>query len=126
MSDNKIKFKQLNSGSSSNVYKYVMIGRTEAGSTLDVNFLEESREVQSRIRIIHEGEKVPSHPISAHPRVDVSARERLIKAIFSISRNNEGREILKNINMPNPVKSDYNLDYLPLENIDIKKLSESK
>lgn len=126
MSENNIQFKQLNSGSSSNVYKNVLIGKVEAGSTLDVNYLEEAKDVQSRIRIIFKTEKVSSHPISAHPRVDVSARDMIISTIIKMQNMDNSRGILKKLNLSSPVKSDYARDYSSLENIDIKKLSEAK
>lgn len=81
-------------------------------------------ETREQLRTLVETQKIASHPLCAHPRVSQSVRETVIKAVLAFSATPEGAELFKKIRLPSPVTADYERDYLSLEEIDVKGLSD--
>ncbi|MBU0480004.1 MAG: phosphate/phosphite/phosphonate ABC transporter substrate-binding protein [Proteobacteria bacterium] len=103
-------------GSSGNVYKNVLLGKAEAGGTLDVSLNRESSEVVSRLKTIYETPPMAPHPIAAHPRTPEAAREAIVGAMLRMAGEEEGKKLLESIRMPSPlVLADYQRDYRWLE-----------
>jgi len=111
----KIKFTPLYVKTHTNAYRHVLLGRAAAGGGVNNTFSQEPAEVRANLRILLETPGVPSHPLSAHPRVAASVRLAVSEAILKMAKDPGGRALLSQVQMPNPVSADYARDYRPLE-----------
>jgi phosphonate transport system substrate-binding protein len=118
-----LNFKPIPSGSTSNVYMNVILGKADAGATLDLDIQEESPEIQSQLRVIVTTDPLAPHPLSAHPRVYASHRQLVRDAIINMAKKRDEAPRLLPVRLASPVAADYNLDYKGLEEIDIEGLS---
>lgn len=84
----------------SSVYLNVALGEAIAGGGVQKTFSQQPAEVKQALRIICRTKEVPSHPITAHPRVKTSVRQKVRKALLEMSKTTEGKKLLNNI----PVK----------------------
>lgn len=112
------------SGSTRNVIKSVLLGKSAAGAVFIPELDREPAESRALIRAIVETPKIPPHPLCAHPRVPWAVREQVKKAILALAASGEGAELLKQVRLRDPVAADYQKDYLSLEVIDIKRLTD--
>ena len=112
------------SGSTRNVIMSVLLGRADAGATLSPQLERESEEIRNRIRPILTTREIPSHPLSAHPRVPPEVRGLVQRAILDLAQTPEGAELVKQVRMPAPIATDYERDYLELETVQVKHLSD--
>ena len=110
-------------GSTQNVIKSVLLQKADAGVTLNSELDKEPPDVLSQIRRILETREIPSHPLSAHPRVPSSVRAAVKKAVLAIGAAPEGAAFLGNVWLASPVATDYEKDYQALDELDVKKLS---
>ena len=118
-----LKFKKTYVGSTSNVMKSVMLGKADAGATLDADLAVDPDEISSQLRILLASPKCASHPLSAHPRVPKQVRDMVAKAVLKLGSSEMNSALMKSVRMPGPVAAEYDRDYKELEEIDIKKLS---
>lgn len=107
----------LYSGSTANVFKNVLLGKTPAGVSLDVEVEKAPPEVSSQLRTIMTTPKVAPHPVSAHPRVPKKLRERMKAVLLELPGESSGKELLKQVGIGETVPADYARDYRPLETI---------
>lgn len=107
----------LFSGSTTNVYRNVLLGKVAAGATLDVDIERESPETVAQLRVIMTTPKVAPHPVSAHPRVPKALREKMTATLLKLSKEKEGMELLKQVRIGEVVPADYARDYKNLEKI---------
>lgn len=107
----------LFSGSTTNVYRNVLLGKVAAGATLDVDIERESPETVAQLRVIMTTPKVAPHPVSAHPRVPKALREKMTATLLKLSKQKEGIELLKQVRIGEVVPADYARDYKNLEKI---------
>ena len=112
------------SGSTRNVIMSVLLGRADAGATLNPQLDREPEEIRNQIRTILETKVIPSHPLSVHPRVPVEVRDRVRKAVLAIAETPEGAELLQGVRMPAPITADYDKDYRTLEEVQVKQLTD--
>jgi phosphonate transport system substrate-binding protein len=118
-----LKFKQSYLGSTGNVMKAVMLGKADAGATLDVDINKEAEELGSQLRVILTTPKRPSHPLSAHPRIPKKIQNAVAKAVLKLGSETTNSDLMRSVRMPDPVLAEYARDYKDLEEIDIKKLT---
>ena len=114
-----LKFKQLYAGSMNNVVNHVLLGKAAAGSVIDVEFENIAPETRTHLRPLLETQKIFPHPLSAHPRVPKSVRDKLASAILALWEDEAGNALLVATRITNPVRADYQRDYRHLENIDL-------
>lgn len=112
-----IRFDYEYAGSSRNVLKTVMLGKADAGASLDVDLEREPPEVSDGVRTILKTAPMAPHPISAHPRVPEAVRGRITQAVLAMKGTPEGDALLASIRMGEPVKADYQRDYAALESV---------
>jgi len=111
--------------SHNNVYRNVVLGTTIAGGGVNSTLQAESTQIQNALKIIYQLPGVPSHPISAHPRVDKKVTNAIVDAILNMATTPQGKELLKAINMPEPVKAVQERDYKPLESLKLERFFDS-
>jgi phosphonate transport system substrate-binding protein len=104
------------------VFKSVILGKSAAGVTLDVDIEKAPSEVTTQLRTIHRTEQLAPHPLSAHPRVPGRVRRAVTSAVLEMNADAAGQEALRGARLVGPVRADYGRDYRPLESIDIEKL----
>jgi phosphonate transport system substrate-binding protein len=104
-------------GTSANAYKNVILGLVAAGGTLDSVLRAAPSGVRDQLRIIYATEPMAPHPVVAHPRVPAGGAARLADAVRALAETEGGRELLRQVNMPQPVLAEYGRDYAPLQRI---------
>ncbi len=107
----------LFSGSTTNVYRNVLLGKVAAGATLDVDIERESPDTVAQLRVIMTTPKVAPHPVSAHPRVPKALREKMTATLLKLSKEKDGKELLKRVRIGEVVPADYARDYRKFEKI---------
>ncbi len=119
-----LSFSREYAGSTRNVIKNVILGKSDAGAVFIPELERELEENREQLRSVIVTQKVAPHPLSAHPRVPRELREQIKKAVLKIASTKEGAEQFKTIRMTAPVVADYERDYKPLEVMDVKRLTD--
>ena len=110
------------SGSTINVAKSVLIGKADAGATLDTSMMNDLPDMQKEFRVILETEKIAPHPFAAHPRVPVKDREVVTAALLAMDKTPAGQRMLTAVKLSHPMKADYQRDYSFFAKVDFEKL----
>lgn len=100
-----VKMRLLNAKSHSSVYLHVANGLVDAGGGVEKTLREQEPAVQDGLRILYTTREMPSHPVSAHPRVPEADREKLRKALLELAATPEGRTLFSAIPMKQPVST---------------------
>ncbi len=104
--DHGITFEPVYTSTHSSVYLNVVLGEAMAGGGVMSTLRHQGDEIQSRLRVLHETRHVPPHPVVAHPRVPKEDRERVRAALLDMAQSEQGRSLLANIPIKNPVSAD--------------------
>lgn len=120
----KLHLKQLFAGSSSNVYKTVLLGKAAAGAVLDVDFDAQPDDIRTQLQPLIRTPKMAPHPISAHPRVPKQLQQALTAAVLKLDNTAEGKKALQSVQLGDPVKADYLRDYKQLEKMEYEALTK--
>lgn len=119
----KIRFTPRFYSTHANVYRHVIVGDVAAGGGVNNTLIRERPETRDALRVIYEAPGTAPHPLSAHPRIPLNQREALTQAILRIGQSADGQALLKNIQIPKPVRADHARDYLPLEKLHLQRYS---
>ena len=119
-----ITYNSIYSGSSENVYKSVILGRADAGATLEMEIGEVSPEVSKLLRPLMTSQEINPHPLSAHPRVPEEVRRTIREAVLHLQGDEKGQELLRRIRLPSPVAADYARDYQNIEEIALSSAAQ--
>lgn len=114
------------SGSTINVAKSVLLGKVDAGATLDTSMISDLPEMNDEFRILLETEKIAPHPLSAHPRVPKKLREALARAVLALEKSEEGRKLLETTKISHPVRADYKRDYAFYSEVDFERMDKQQ
>lgn len=117
----KIRFEPRYLNTHSNVFRHVAQGNVAAGGGVNASFNDEAPEVREQLSVLYQTPGTAPHPVVAHPRVPERVRAAVAEAFLSLQRDAAGREMLREIRIPQPVKADYERDYRPLERLNIEK-----
>jgi phosphonate transport system substrate-binding protein len=120
----KIRFTARYLGTHANVYRHAILGDVAAGSGVNVTFMRERPETRAELRVLYETPGTAPHPLCAHPRVPAVLREAVTQAIVEFGKNENGRTMLMQVDMIQPVRAVYARDYQPLEKLDLQKFAE--
>ena len=63
-----------------------------AGSGVNSTLASQPKSLQESLKVLYEIPGVASHPLAAHRRVPEKVREALSKSIYSLIKNERGRE----------------------------------
>jgi len=119
----KIRFTPSFFGTHGNVYRHVILGDVAAGAGVNVTFARERAEIRDELRVLYETPGTAPHPLCAHLRIPADLREAVTKAVLELGKNENGRTLLKRIDILQPVRATYARDYRPLEKLDLKKFT---
>lgn len=119
----KLNLKQLYAGSSSNVYKTVLLGKAAAGAVLDVDFDAQPADMKAQLKPLIYTPKMSPHPISAHPRVPKQLQQAITAAVLKMNETADGKKLLQGVQLSDPVAAEYARDYKALEKMDYEALT---
>lgn len=119
----QLNLKHLYAGSTSNVFKNVLLGKQLAGVTLDADLERQPLDVASQLRIILTTQRMAPHPVSAHPRVPRALQQRLTNALLKLGQNPAGRALLTQVRIGQTVRANYAKDYSALEQVEYNALT---
>lgn len=105
----------------SNAFRHAATGRAAAAGGIGMTLAEEPEELRSALRVLIETPGVASHPLSAHPRVPEAVRRVVTETLLGMAHDAAGRAVLRDIQIPNPVRADHARDYQPLEKVGLEK-----
>jgi phosphonate transport system substrate-binding protein len=104
-----------------NVYRHVILGSVAAGAGVNLTLARELPETRAELRILYETPGTAPHPLCAHPRIPPALREAVSRAVLEMGRHDNGRAILKQVDIVQPVRASYTRDYQPLEKLGLEK-----
>ena len=107
------------SGSTINVAKSVLLGKVDAGATLDTSVIKDAPEMLSEFRIILQTEKIAPHPLAAHPRVPKKLQDAVTRAVLALDHTEKGRRMLKEVKLVDPVRANFQRDYSFFAEVDV-------
>ncbi len=105
----------------SNAFRYATTGKAAAAGGIGATLNEEPEELRATLRVLLETPGVAPHPLSAHPRIPEATRRLVAETLLSMAQDAAGQAMLREIQMPNPVRADYGRDYQPLEKFGLEK-----
>lgn len=119
-----LNMKEVFVGSSSNVYKMVLLGKTDAGTVLNVDFDAQPADVKAKLRVLLIAPKIAPHSISAHPRVPKQLQQAVTDAVLRMATKPETSALLKPVQLGKPIVADYDRDYKSLEKLDYDAMTK--
>lgn len=114
------------SGSTINVAKSVLVGKADAGATLDTSMMNDLPEMRKEFRVLLETERMAPHPFAAHPRVPKHVQEVVTRALLKLDETDQGRKILDTVKLNKPIRADYNRDYSFFSKVDFERLDKQQ
>lgn len=115
-----VTFEESYVGSHQTVYRQVLTGDVQAGGGVQATLDKESASLRDELTVLYRTPDVPSHPIVYHPRISQQVADKFRSALLSIATTDEGKELLKAIQMTQPVATDYEQEYLPLKALSLE------
>ncbi len=112
---NRLRFVAQHAGSTQNVIRAVILGKADAGASLDLALEGEPEETRALLRPILVTPTTASHAIAAHPRMPPAVRSKLTQALLEMARDPADRALMAAVRMPDPEPADYQRDYRSLE-----------
>lgn len=109
----RVRMSPLNVKTHSSVYLNVATGLADAGGGVQKTLEEQAPAVRDALRILYTTRSIPSHPISAHPRVPKTVREAVRKALLELAATPAGRTLLAEVPMNQAVAASMD-DYVPM------------
>ena len=117
----QLQFTSIYSGTHSNSYRQVLIGNVKAAGAVNRTLLKERNEVQRNLKIIYKTPGFPSHPLTVHKRVPDKVKSAVQLTLLEYGKTVVGKNRLKRILLANPIKANYDIDYLPLKLLKLDK-----
>ena len=102
-------------------YRAVAMGDLVASGGVNNTLLREEAALRESLRILYETSGYAPHPFIVNPRVPVNVRKSIVDSFIALSDSDSGKKLLEGVQIPLPVRSDYQRDYAPLERIQLEK-----
>lgn len=117
----RIKMRLSTAKTHSSVYLHVTQGLADAGGGVNKTLQEQPEAIRESLRVLYTTNGVPSHPISAHPRVPAEARGKVQAALLAMGATAEGRALLAKVPMSHVIPTSMQ-DYLPMIELGLEAL----
>lgn len=104
-----------------NVYRSVYLHQVDAGGGVNSTLAREPEELRSQLKVLWQTPDLSPHPLIAHPRVPQAIRDKVSTAIIRMAADNQGRTLLKQIGIEDPVAVDFERDYGHIEDLGLEK-----
>jgi phosphonate transport system substrate-binding protein len=102
-------------------YRAVAMGMFNAAGGINTTLEREDPALQASLRVLYETGQYAPHPFIANPRVSIGVRSAVVASMMSLSSTKAGEKLLADIQIPEPIKADYERDLYPLEQLDLSK-----
>lgn len=109
----KVKVQPVNAKTHSSVYLHVANALVAAGGGVEKTFNEQDASIRDLLRVLYVTREMPSHPVSAHPRVPEHVRLAVQKALLEMATTESGRALLAKVPMQHPIPTTMQ-DYQPM------------
>jgi phosphonate transport system substrate-binding protein len=110
-------------GTHDNVYLSVISGKAAAGGGIYGTFNTQNAKIKDKLKVIFETPSFSPHPLAVHPRVPEKIRNQIVEAILELNKSEEGKAILANVKLQDPVRADTKADYSVITELKLKKYS---
>lgn len=104
-----------------NVYRAVIAQDLLAGGGVNNTLESEAPEVQSQLRVLYETQAYTPHPVITHPSISEEVRQRFFNAMRKLMQDDEGRKLLDQVNLTQPMAVTYAKHYKALESLKLEK-----
>ena len=104
-----------------NGYRHALLGLAAAAGGIRSTLEREPAELRGQLRVLYETPAVIPHPLAAHPRVPVATQDGVREAILKLAATNDGKALLKDIQMPAPAAANYAADYASLLSLQLER-----
>lgn len=108
-----------------NAIRQVLTDDSAAAGIVRTTLENELPEIQRALRVIYTTPRLAPHPIAVHPRLPQALRRKLTETLLELGRDPERQALMAAIQMPNPVRADYEREYAPLQRLQIEKYISS-
>ncbi len=115
-----IKVNELYVKSHSSVYLNVLLGKTAAGGGAQRTLSQQPEKIRDNLRVLYQTSAIPTHPLTAHPRVDTSVRNKVRAAFLKLGNSEKGIALLSKIPMKKISPANIE-DYQPLKEMGLDK-----
>ena len=89
----------------SSVYLNVLLGQTAAGGGVMGTFNQQPATIKDQLRTVFVTRDMAPHPLGAHPRVSLSDRAKITKALLAIAGTAEGQALLDKVTFRKEVET---------------------
>ena len=114
-----IDFTPVWTGTHSNAYRQVLLGRADASGGIYRTLEKEPEPARRMLRIIYNLPSTITHAVSAHPRVPEAVRQEVQLTLLDLAQSERGRKLLSAVFLPQPIAADFERDYRPLEQLNL-------
>ena len=116
-----ISFEPIYVKSHENVYRSVIVGDVAAGGGVNNTFNREPPEIQAQLKVLYRTPKYMPHPFIANPRIPMSVQKAVQDSFIAMGADPALKEMLNDVQIPEPMAVDFKRDYMPLENLKLEK-----
>lgn len=116
----KVRVDMLDVKTHSSVYLNVAKGLADAGGGVQKTLAEQDVAVRDALRILYATRPMPSHPVSAHPRVPKPVREAVRQAFLDLAATPAGQALFAEVPMAQPVATSMD-DYAVMQEWRLEK-----
>jgi len=109
--------------SHSNVYRGVILRDYQAGGGVNNTFMRENPSIKDGLTVLYETKKFTPHPLCLHPRISEEIQSRIKAGFMNLKNTEEGRKLLFNVQLTNPIEVSYETNYAILEKMDLDQFS---
>ena len=102
-------------------YRAVALGDVVGAGGVNNTLQREEQALKESLRIIYETSGYAPHPFVANPRVPLKLRNSVTEAFISLTASEPGRRLLEEVQIPQPIPSDFQRDFAPLEKLKLEK-----
>ncbi len=118
--DEKISITPVYVKTHSNVYRNVLFGLYPAGGGVNNTLSRENIGISSGLRVLYTTKPTASHPLCVSANMPQATVLKIRDTILKMGNNPAFKEMLNNIQVPNPVVADYKTEYLPLKKLKLE------
>ena len=124
----KIKITPVYVNGHMNVYRQVILGDVSAGGGVNKTLNKEDAGIQSQLKVIFTTPETASHPIAVHPRISGAVSNKIFASLLSLAQDPTTQPLLAAVQLPQPVKADYQHDYADLDKLKLERylINETK
>jgi phosphonate transport system substrate-binding protein len=102
-------------------YRAVAMGDVVGAGGVNNTLQREDQALKESLKILYETPGYAPHPFIANPRVPIKVRNSITEAFISLGTSESGRKLLEDVQIPQPIPSDFQRDFAPLEKLKIEK-----